>query len=282
MLRTQYGNYLCTDCRATNCENAIHSSVTFLSLHLSNGLLATVSWLFNEIYHSSTPNLCFINQESTVQRFYLVFTAATIKMAQMEFIQIKDLRPGLKNLNVVFIVLEVGAPTITKENREVRTFKVADQTACVNVSVWDEPGQLLVPGDIVRLTKGYASVWRQCLTLYSGKNGDIQKIGEFCMVFNESLNMSEPNPALSNVNLMQNSGIPLGNNTNNGTNNGSNPNLNRQMISGQPHNQMMNNMNSQNKPGDRYSGEQNKPPSKMNQRVGRGSHRGGANRDDRR
>ena len=35
------------------------------------------------------------------------------------------------------------------------------------MSVWDEPGKLLVPGDIVRLTKGYASIWRACLTLYS-------------------------------------------------------------------------------------------------------------------
>lgn len=107
-------------------------------------------------------------------------------------IAIKDIKPGLKNINVMFIVLEVGAATVTKENREVRNFKVADQTACINVSVWDEPGKLLVPGDIVRLTKGYASVWRHCLTLYSGKNGDIHKIGEFCLTFNEQLNMSEP------------------------------------------------------------------------------------------
>lgn len=75
----------------------------------------------------------------------------------------------------------------------MRTFKVGDPTACINVSVWDEPGKLLVPGDIVRLTKGYASVWRSCLTLYSGKNGDIHRIGDFCMNFNEQLNMSEPN-----------------------------------------------------------------------------------------
>ncbi|XP_014218754.1 SOSS complex subunit B homolog isoform X1 [Copidosoma floridanum] len=113
------------------------------------------------------------------------------------YTMIKDIRPGLKNINVVFIILEVSHPTITKDNREVRTFKVADSTASINVSIWDEPGQLLMPGDIVRLTKGYASVWRQCLTLYSGKNGDIQKIGEFCMVINEQLNMSEPNPALA-------------------------------------------------------------------------------------
>ncbi|XP_043504251.1 SOSS complex subunit B homolog [Polistes fuscatus] len=148
----------------------------------------------------------------------------------MEYVLIKDIRPGQKNINVVFIILEVGHPTITKENREVRTFKVADSTACMNVSIWDEPGQLLVPGDIVRLTKGYASVWRQCLTLYSGKNGDIQKIGEFCMVINEQLNMSEPNPALAQQLINQSGSGPPGNNVNSTiTNNG-----NATIIPGQP------------------------------------------------
>ncbi|KAF7387949.1 SOSS complex subunit B [Vespula maculifrons] len=148
----------------------------------------------------------------------------------MEYVLIKDIRPGQKNINVVFIILEVGHPTITKENREVRTFKVADSTACMNVSIWDEPGQLLVPGDIVRLTKGYASIWRQCLTLYSGKNGDIQKIGEFCMVINEQLNMSEPNPALAQQLINQSGSGPPGNNVNSTiTNNG-----NASIITGQP------------------------------------------------
>ena len=134
------------------------------------------------------------------------------------YVQIKDMRPGLKNINVVFIVLEVGHPTLTKENREVRTFKVADQSACINASVWDEAGQLLVPGDIVRLTKGYVSLWRNCLTLYTSKCGDLQKIGEFCMVFNEQLNMSEPNQVMASMSSM---GAPLNNlPLNNGTNNG--------------------------------------------------------------
>lgn len=66
-----------------------------------------------------------------------------------------------------------------------------------NVSVWDEPGNLLAPGDIVRLTKGYAAIWRNCLTLYSGKNGDIFKIGDFCLCFNEHVNMSEPGNCFS-------------------------------------------------------------------------------------
>nr|ABF18186.1 hypothetical conserved protein [Aedes aegypti] len=114
----------------------------------------------------------------------------------IEIIAIKDIYPGLKNINVIFIVLDVGPVTLTKENREVRTFKVADQSAAINVSVWDEPGKLLMPGDIVRLTKGYAAIWRQCLTLYSGKNGEIHRLGDFCFTFNEMINMSEPNPNL--------------------------------------------------------------------------------------
>ncbi|XP_022202422.2 SOSS complex subunit B homolog [Nilaparvata lugens] len=117
----------------------------------------------------------------------------------MEPMYIKDIRPDSKNMNLTFIVLEVGNPTLLKDNREVRTLKVADATACINLSVWDEPGRLLMPGDIVRMTKGYAAVWRTCLTLYASKNGDLDKIGEFCMVFNEQLNMSEPNPNLAGV-----------------------------------------------------------------------------------
>lgn len=148
----------------------------------------------------------------------------------MDYVQLKDIRAGQKNINVVFIVLEVSHPTITKENREVRTFKVADSTACMNVSIWDEPGQLLMPGDIVRLTKGYASVWRQCLTLYSGKNGDIQKIGEFCMVINEQVNMSDPNPMLAQQLVNQSGSGPPSSNVNNSiTNNG-----NANSISSQP------------------------------------------------
>lgn len=134
------------------------------------------------------------------------------------YMQIKDMRPGQKNINVTFIVLEVSHPTLTKENREVRTFKVADPTGCINASIWDEAGQLLVPGDIVRLTKGYVSVWRNCLTLYTSKGGDLQKINEFCMVFNEQLNMSDPSQVFPPMTSSGGppSSLPLNNGTNNG------------------------------------------------------------------
>uniref|UniRef100_A0A8C8SL02 Nucleic acid binding protein 2 n=1 Tax=Pelusios castaneus TaxID=367368 RepID=A0A8C8SL02_9SAUR len=107
---------------------------------------------------------------------------------------VKDVKSGLKNLNLIFIVLETGRVTKTKDGHEVRTCKVADKTGSINISVWDDVGNLIQPGDIIRLTKGYASMFKGCLTLYTGRGGDLQKIGEFCMVYSEVPNFSDPIP----------------------------------------------------------------------------------------
>lgn len=112
----------------------------------------------------------------------------------MEPTNIRDLKPGMRNLSMVFIVLEVGAPTVTREGREVRSCKVADRTGSIMISLWDEHGAYIQPGDICKLSKGYASLWKGCLRLYTGRGGEIQKIGEFCMEFSETPFMSEPNP----------------------------------------------------------------------------------------
>ncbi|KAI5093250.1 SOSS complex subunit B1-B [Silurus meridionalis] len=130
---------------------------------------------------------------------------------------VKDIKPGLKNLNVIFIVLETGRVTKTKDGHEVRTCKVADKTGSISISVWDEVGALIQTGDILRLTKGYASVFKGCLTLYTGRGGELQKIGEFCMVYSEVPNFSEPNPDY--LALMNKTGP--NEQTNNTNNNGS-------------------------------------------------------------
>lgn len=40
-------------------------------------------------------------------------------------------------------------------------------------------------GDIIRMTKGYTNVWKNCLTLNGSKASEFMKIGEFCFVFAE-------------------------------------------------------------------------------------------------
>ncbi|KAB7498483.1 SOSS complex subunit B1 [Armadillidium nasatum] len=148
----------------------------------------------------------------------------------LEFKQIRDLKAGMKNVKVVFIVLDIGRPNTTKEQHEVRSCKVADRTGCINISLWDEPGTLLQPGDIVSLNRGYVSIFKSCLTLYVSKGGELQKIGEFCMNFTEIPNMSEPNPEYSNINKSGGSVSGDGNsgggqnNNSGGSNNNSNSN----------------------------------------------------------
>ncbi|XP_068561257.1 SOSS complex subunit B2 [Cebidichthys violaceus] len=121
---------------------------------------------------------------------------------------LKDVKPGSKNLNIVFIVLEIGRVTKTKDGHEVRSCKVADKSGSIAISVWDELGSLIQPGDIIKLTRGYASIWKGCLTLYTGRGGDLQKIGEFCMVYSEVPNFSEPNPELQTQTNQNKSGKP--------------------------------------------------------------------------
>uniref|UniRef100_A0A3Q3W4Y8 SOSS complex subunit B2 n=1 Tax=Mola mola TaxID=94237 RepID=A0A3Q3W4Y8_MOLML len=136
---------------------------------------------------------------------------------------IKDVKPGSKNLNIVFIVLEIGRVTKTKDGHEVRSCKVADKSGSIAISVWDELGSLIQPGDIIKLTRGYASIWKGCLTLYTGRGGDLQKIGEFCMVYSEVPNFSEPNPELlaqanqQNKSVSSNGAMPPFSNNNNPT-----------------------------------------------------------------
>ncbi|XP_005105245.1 SOSS complex subunit B1-A [Aplysia californica] len=113
---------------------------------------------------------------------------------QSLFIVLKDVRPGMKNLHLMFIVLEVGKPTRTKEGHDVRSCKVADKSGSINLSVWDEASHAIQSGDICKFMRGYASLWKGGLTLYTGKIGEIVKVGEFCFNFAEMPNFSEPNP----------------------------------------------------------------------------------------
>ena len=52
------------------------------------------------------------------------------------------------------ILFTSGNPSKTKDGHQVRSVKVSDKTGSINMSVWDDLGEVLQCGDIVRLTKG--------------------------------------------------------------------------------------------------------------------------------
>lgn len=106
------------------------------------------------------------------------------------YTKIVDMRPFMKSINCVFIVLEKGSVTRTKDEHTIYQTLVADYTASINISLWDNIGELLQPGDIVRLKGGYCTLYKNSLMLYTGKKGSTDRIGEFTLVFSETPNMS--------------------------------------------------------------------------------------------
>lgn len=70
---------------------------------------------------------------------------------------VKDIKPGLKNLNLIFIVLETGAYAAVAGSRGVGCGREEEHIACVNLL----PGQQGAPHSIARspsqiLTEGVA------------------------------------------------------------------------------------------------------------------------------
>ncbi|EGG15803.1 OB fold-containing protein [Cavenderia fasciculata] len=104
--------------------------------------------------------------------------------------KIIDIKPYAKGINSIFIVLEKGN-AIKKKDGFIYQVLVADNTACINMTLFDVLGEQVQPGDILRLRGGYATIFHELLNLYVGKSGGIiEKIGEFQFSFVEHPNLS--------------------------------------------------------------------------------------------
>ena len=70
--------------------------------------------------------------------------------------KVRALRPGLKGVNMVVIVLEaVGGPIRTAQGSTVQTWLVADETAAVELALYDQHAHAFAEGAILRLLDGY-------------------------------------------------------------------------------------------------------------------------------
>jgi hypothetical protein len=81
------------------------------------------------------------------------------------------------------------SPVVTKEGNILSRVLVADQSGSIYLSLFDEVGEAIKPGDILSLD-GYTSLYRGSLSLYVGRGGRIRRTGEIIMLFSEEPNMS--------------------------------------------------------------------------------------------
>eukprot|EP00800_Vazella_pourtalesii_P005177 TRINITY_DN16032_c0_g1_i1.p1 TRINITY_DN16032_c0_g1~~TRINITY_DN16032_c0_g1_i1.p1 ORF type:complete len:241 (+),score=14.85 TRINITY_DN16032_c0_g1_i1:410-1132(+) len=105
--------------------------------------------------------------------------------------KIADLTPGMLRICCKFIVLEVNNGIITRDGHIITTCRVADRSASINLSVWDDKGKAIKSGEVFKLNRGYTSLWKNALTLYMGKAGQLTRVGEFTFLFSEHPFLSE-------------------------------------------------------------------------------------------
>lgn len=105
---------------------------------------------------------------------------------------IKDLSPGKKLINIIFIILERKKIYKLKNEQNIYPFLVADTTGSVVCNFYDELGQSMKEGDIVYVHSAYASIYKNSLCLYTPKldHGTIIKLDEFFFNFKEEPNHS--------------------------------------------------------------------------------------------
>ncbi|KAJ3434205.1 soss complex subunit b [Anaeramoeba flamelloides] len=109
------------------------------------------------------------------------------------FRHIADLRPKMQNISCRFIILEKHPPTTTHKKGKITNFLVADQTGSIPFSIWKQDCDYLKGGDIMFLTGGYVSLWKDKTCLYVGNNGTVRRMGEFTFAFSENrINNLEP------------------------------------------------------------------------------------------
>ncbi len=64
------------------------------------------------------------------------------------------------------------------------------------MSLWNEYGAVLREGDILRLNGCFTQIWKNSLQVKVGNKGQIIKVGEFMMIFNEVPDMSILSPEI--------------------------------------------------------------------------------------
>lgn len=106
--------------------------------------------------------------------------------------RISELNENMNNFNIKVIVIKVESIQPTKDNLMRGTFRVADKTANIQLTVFGEKVKYIKVSDILYITAAYTAIFQNRLTLYNNKNkGSVVKVGEFMMVANLDKDMSE-------------------------------------------------------------------------------------------
>ncbi|KAG9393139.1 SOSS complex subunit B1 [Carpediemonas membranifera] len=110
-------------------------------------------------------------------------------MADIEFTNIEQLVPAMKDVSVRFIVVNKKDPEVIDANRTKCDALIADATGQVTANLWGDELSLEI-GDIAEIQHGYTTLFHDRLVIQTGRHGKIIRTGEIDMVFSMENNMS--------------------------------------------------------------------------------------------
>jgi len=96
---------------------------------------------------------------------------------------VAQLRPGMKSVNIRFLLVEMGSPREVTSRRDGSTHRVADATVgdptgTVLLSLWDDAIDSVEVGKTYRLENGYTSLFQGHLRLNVGRYGRLEEAEE--------------------------------------------------------------------------------------------------------
>ncbi|KAL8475028.1 hypothetical protein ACS0TY_031449 [Phlomoides rotata] len=107
------------------------------------------------------------------------------------FLPLKNIVPAAQNnINAKFILVDKGIAGLEGQYKTCMAL-AADETAAVHFQLWGDECDAFEAGDILVLTNGIFSTNRNNMVLRAGKRGKVEKVGEFCLAFVETPNLSE-------------------------------------------------------------------------------------------
>ena len=109
-------------------------------------------------------------------------------------VKIEDVKPLEKRLNVVFQVTASGAEReISKrsgETHRVCDFTVADETASITLTLWNEDIDPIEVSKVYKLSNGFANVFHNSIRLSKGRFGSLAEDSTVFDKINEDNNRS--------------------------------------------------------------------------------------------
>lgn len=115
----------------------------------------------------------------------------------LKLTRLEELKPFLKNVNVKVIVLRkrIGSIMIsnltclveekpTKDGHVVVSLQVADESGSAILTLWDEQGSSVLPGDILLVASGFITMFQNEIRI-GCKLGTVVRLGRFTMQFSD-------------------------------------------------------------------------------------------------